>query len=148
MTVELALQWRKNLIRAGVPEKNIETFQINVFRRSAECYRYVRVYCRSLAEKLILTATDGLAYNLIDAFALEGMQPGRDFQLISCGNREGQGFRFMADPVITSVDPMEATVTREAVKLLMMKIENFSACDYIVRIPSGLAVRKSFNREP
>lgn len=140
----IASLWRQNLIRAGVPESNIETVEINYFRRSQQCYRHVRVYCQSLAKKIIFTATDGLAYNIIDAFMLENLEPGRDFRLVSCGNREGQGFRFADEAMITSVDAPEKIIMHEATKMLLMKIEQPSACEYIVRIPSELVIRKTF----
>ena len=136
--------WKESLLRHGVKPEQIETVTVNINRRSMECHKYVRVYCRNLMQRIILNTTDGLAYNLIEAFMLENFQPGKDFHLISCGNREAQGFRFADEPMITSIGVPEEKVINEAVKLLLRLIEEPSDCVYHIRIPSELVIRKSF----
>ena len=136
--------WQNVLQKQGIAPEQTEPVVIDFNRRSHECYKYVRVYYKKLTERLILAATDGLAYNLIDALLLEGYQPGRDFQLISCGNREAQGFRFADEPLISSIGVPEEKIINEAVKMLLMLIENPSDCIYHSKIPSRLVIRKSF----
>ena len=136
--------WKECLLRHGVKPEQIETVTVNINRRSMECHKYVRVYCRNLMRRIILSTTDGLAYNLIEAFMLENFQPGKDFHLIRCGNREAQGFRFADEPMITSIGVPEDKVINEAVKLLLRLIEEPSDCIYHIRIPSELVIRKSF----
>ncbi len=140
----LCRQWKEALWKRRGDNSPVETAAINQYRRSQECYKYVRVYCGKLVGRLILTATDGLAYNLIDALMLENYQPGKDFQLISCGNREAQGFRFADEPMITSIGVSEEKIISESIKLLLRLIEDPSDCLYHVRIPSELVIRKSF----
>ena len=140
----LCRQWKEALWKRRGENSPVETVMIDLHRRSQECYKYVRVYYKKLTERLILAATDGLAYNLIDALLLEGYQPGRDFQLISCGNREAQGFRFADEPMITSIGVSEEKIIYESIKLLLRLIEDPSDCLYHIRIPSKLVIRKSF----
>ena len=140
----LCRQWKEALWKRRGENSAVETVTIDLYRRSQECYKYVRVYCGKLAGRLILTTTDGLAYNLIDAFMLENYQPGKDFQLISCGNREAQGFRFADEPMITSIGVSEEQTINETVKLLLRLIDEPSDCLYHIRIPSKLVIRKSF----
>lgn len=136
--------WKKSLQNFGIPSEKIETVVIDYLRRSFECYKYVRVYHEKLAKKLILTSSDGLACDLIAAFMLENYQPGKDFHVISCGDREAQGFRFSDEPMITSIGVPEKQIINEAVKLLLRLIESPSDCIYLTKIPSRLTIRKSF----
>ena len=140
----LTRQWLAALKNRGIESGQVKTVTIDLTRRSSECYKYIRVYGKAAAEGIILTATDGLAYNLINAFMLENYQPGKDFHLISCGNREAQGFRFADEPMITSIGVSEEQTINETVKLLLRLIDEPSDCIYHIRIPSRLVIRKSF----
>ena len=139
--------WKEALAGQGVDTNKTEVITIDLKKRSLECYKNVRVHCKRLEQRLILTTTDGLAYNIIDAFILEGLQPGRDFHLISCGDREGLGFRFAEKPMITSIGANEELLMSEAVDLLLRRIENPSGVVYQARIPTYLVYRKSFTKD-
>ena len=141
----LSQQWSLCAQEAGIAAKNIETIVIDLKKRSQECYKQIRVYCKSIARKVILTTTDGLAYNIIGAFTLEDHVPGKDFVLISCGNREGQGFRFADEPIISSIDVPQDRMIHESVRLLLQLIQTPSDVIYQARIPSQLVIRKSFH---
>ena len=140
----LAKLWQQCLSEFGVDTDKLEVVTIDLQKRSLECYKYVRVHCKSLVQKIILTTTDGLAYNIIDAFMLEGYHPGKDFALISCGDRESQGFRFAEKPLITSVGIEEKKIISQAIQVLLMQIKNDPEVIHQARIPSHLSVRESF----
>ena len=124
-------------------EENINIVEMNTLFLANDCYRYVRVHGKQLANTMFFTAQDGLAANLISALALEGLHPGEDFRIVSCENREGQGFRFQPEPAIASVYAPEDKIMNEAAKLLRQLIDHPTDCTHIVKLPSQLAVRKS-----
>lgn len=144
----VAYLWKQALMEQGVSGENIQIVELDSLSLANECYRYVRVYCRKMQNTMIFTTQDGIAANLISALTLEDMHPGRDYRLVSCENRESQGFRFAPEPLISSVYAPVEKVTSEAVKLLRYLIDYPTDCIHVVRIPAELEIRRSMlNRE-
>lgn len=135
--------WKKHLIEAGVPEKHISYEAMDAFEREITCYRLVRVHSGEYRDRLLVTFSEEIAINLIKALHDEGMEPGRDYRLVSTGNREKYGYRLAPEPVIASIDMPIETMAEEACKLILYLIRQTTPCNITMKIPTTFIMRKS-----
>ena len=136
--------WKELLYSYGISEKNIISYDVCVKERDLTCYRLARVNLSKFKGAAILTSNDGLAANLINALTLENLVCGQDYRIIGTENREAYGFEMgNRGPVIASIHTPIEVMAKEAVKLLLYKINHEVDYTCQLRIPTGFVPRLS-----
>lgn len=95
--------------------------------------------------KFIYTCGDVMASGLVRVLRRQGIEPGVDVQLASCGNLEDSGYLPFDEPTITGAGVNYRDYGLAAVNLLSRMLENpeENSSQHIVRVPAVYKKRKT-----
>jgi DNA-binding LacI/PurR family transcriptional regulator len=135
--------WLDHLKKHGIQDSQINILKLDTQELEINCYRLIRVYPEWFKDSIILTASDEIAKNLINAMTLEGFECGKDYSLVGIGNNADHGMESAKKLQISSIDLPIRLMAEESAKLLLYKISNPSECYCNVMIPTHFIKRKS-----
>ncbi|MBN2642063.1 MAG: LacI family DNA-binding transcriptional regulator [Victivallales bacterium] len=96
-----------------------------------------------LNETGIFSVSDFISFGIIDAFSEAGLKPGEDYHLISFDDLEADGLLPFDEPMLTSVSFPRREIARNAVNLVLSRIEKPSTNLVSLRIPTSLTQRRT-----
>ncbi len=87
---------------------------------------------------------DFLALGMLNAFIDKGLEPGKDFRLVSFDNLEAEGMILFDRPLLTSVDFPKRRIIEEAIALVEHEIRKPGNVPVLKYCPAQLIVRETF----
>jgi DNA-binding LacI/PurR family transcriptional regulator len=135
--------FRSAVINAGYPLHLITELTPQSMGQSDGGYRLASQLFKTPAKRFIFSSSDFVSFGIVDAMHDLGIIPGGDTQLLSSDNLEGHGVSIYPHPLLSSIDPEHLTIAAKAVELLHYKINNPDPCQYIIKVPSRLVIRKT-----
>jgi DNA-binding LacI/PurR family transcriptional regulator len=92
----------------------------------------------------VFSVSDYLSFGIMDVMMENNLIPAKDFVLTSYDDFEGQGLLPFGRPMISSITNPKREIAKEAVNLLLGRIENSSTrTTCILKIPTDFIVRES-----
>ena len=79
----------------------------------------------------------------MEAFRENGLEAGKDFQLLSYDNLEDYGYLPFQKPLLTTIDAPKTRLAERSADLLLEQIKKGADETVVVRIPTRLVVRGS-----
>lgn len=135
--------FKEELEASGVQEANIEFICFPRGSRTVSSYRLVRVQHKHFQNRILWVHSDEVACYLINAFASEGMIPGRDYRIIGTGNYPLPALTPDYHDGIASIDMPRSTMAEESARLLIYLMQNPSKSRMTVRVPTRFIMRGS-----
>ncbi len=135
--------FKQELEVSGVTEENIEIICFPRGSRTVSSYRLVRVQHKRFRNRILWVHSDEVACYLINAFASEGMFPGRDYRIIGTGNYQLPALTPDYHDGIASIDMPRSTMAEESTRLLIYLMQNTSGSRMTVRVPTSFIMRGS-----
>lgn len=131
------------VIAGGFPADRIFEIIPQCVGQSDGGYRIASQLFKEPKSRFIFSTSDFVSFGILDAMHDYGIVPGGNVQLLSSDDLEGYGFRPYSEETLTSINPSRVCIAQKAVKLLLEKIRNPDPCQYIIKVPTTLTVRKT-----
>ena len=137
--------FEKAVISSGFPEKRIKfcCVETDALTNAIPSYRLGLRLCSEIKEKFLFSTSDVVSFSLLEAFREEGLEAGKDFQLLSYDNLEDYGCLPYKEPCLTTIDAPKSRLAERSADLLLEQIEKGTDETVVVRIPTRLVVRKT-----
>lgn len=134
-----------SLIAAGYPAKRLRSHcvETDALVNAIPSYRVGLKLSSTVKGKFLYSTSDVVSFSLIEAFRENGLEAGRDFQLLSYDNLEDYGYLPFKKPYLTSIDAPKSRLAERSVDLLLEQIEKKADESVVVRIPTRLVIRKT-----
>lgn len=96
---------------------------------------------------LFFSPSDFLTFGFLDFMGKHGKQYGKDYELLSYDNLEGDGYLPFEEPVITCIDKQTKLISQVAASLIL-NLERFPAVSSMLcKVPCRFTVRKTLIRK-
>lgn len=130
------------LLAAGGKQSNIRRLAVG-WRCGSEmgAYKSALDEVKNMQGDLIFSSSDIVSASVLSAFDGAGLKEKRDYELISCDDLEGQGFRPFPHPRMTTVHHPRVEAAETAAKLLLERIRQPSPYTSIIKIATSLVIR-------
>ena len=137
--------FEKTVIENGYPVKQIHfcCVETDALSNAIPSYRLGLKLCSKIEGKFLFSTSDVVSFSLLEAFSENGLEAGKDFQLLSYDNLEDYGCLPYKEPCLTTIDAPKARLAERSSDLLLEQIGKPLDETVIVRIPTRLVVRKT-----
>ncbi|MDQ0288295.1 GntR family transcriptional regulator [Oligosphaera ethanolica] len=135
--------FREELAAAGYPMERCHDIAVDEWgvRSGVASYRLGMKLSKDLKVKFVFSTSDVVSLSMLEAFFDAGLNPGKDFQLLSVDNIEGAGYSPFATPLLTTVNSLTLPVAQRAAELMLQILQKPADEHIIVRLPSALVIR-------
>lgn len=137
--------FREELAAAGYPLERVHDVTVEEWgvRSGVASYRLGMKLSSGIKGKFLFSTSDVVSLSMLEAFFDAGLNPGKDFQLLSVDNIEGAGYSPFETPLLTSVNSLTLPVARRAADLLLQVLQNPADENIIIRLPTSLVIRET-----
>ena len=108
-----------------------------------EAYKLGLYLAKCCRNKLILSCSDIISLNILNAFGDSRLVPVQDYQLVSYDNVEGRGLKPFPIPTVTAIDYDRQKATLLAAKMLLQEMQKRTELTHIIKIPTKLIIRET-----
>ena len=136
----------KQALKAGFKKEKVIEKHVNIDSGDnvrLKAYKSVMEIVNQFCNKLVFCASDLIALGLIDAAKEKGIDPGKDFDLVSYDNLEAYGMHPYVEPFLTTIDYPKKEIARKAVELTVTAVKKNDRCQHIIKVPTHLIIRET-----
>ena len=136
----------KNLVRLGYDSSRIRSCQVETaaLLNAIPSYRLALELSSDIRGKFVFSTSDVVSFSMLEGFREKNLTPGKDFQLLSYDNLEGNGLLpWKQEPVLSTIDAPRVRIGERAAELLLDRIGKPMDETIIIRLPTRLVIRKT-----